>query len=272
MRQIKIWLALITLSLCACGQSPTSGTSSVTNGDLVLGIVPLQNGESKKDQRYRLMVCKKMKSYDAEALADKNICRSALLTKSGEEIDLVGNKLAAEHQDVVRLPVENAAEAKMLEAVPAIAHIVKTNHIMPIAIALGVIGAAAIVGGSYILAKSRYDMIEKVFGVSFAGFGGALSFLAAKQASIAASSKARMERIGDDGERTYPKVIREAAFLSANNEYSKGDTLAMKHNHEVNAYNFNNISALEQQEDLRAILVAIARFYNLQTNEAALSL
>lgn len=116
---LKQFVCLLSLVLCACGQSPVSETAAVTNGDLVLGIVPLEGGASAKDQRYRLLVCKKLPKYSVQALTDKSVCRSALLTQDGEEVDLVGNTLDEAHRNILHLPVKAAAEARVLETVPS---------------------------------------------------------------------------------------------------------------------------------------------------------
>ena len=52
----KLLSSLICLAICACGQSPVAKTAAITNGEHVLGIVPLQAGSTAKDQRYRLLI------------------------------------------------------------------------------------------------------------------------------------------------------------------------------------------------------------------------
>ena len=81
------------LLLLACGNGQVAKTTSVTDGGLVLGIVPLKNGDEGAYQRYRLLLCKQLPEYNAQVFADTNKCRSALHTLGGKEVDLVGKSL-----------------------------------------------------------------------------------------------------------------------------------------------------------------------------------
>ena len=106
------------MCVCACGQSPVAETKAVTNGKLVLGIVPLAGGGSEKTQRYRLLVCKKLDRYAAKDFADKSVCRSALLTKDGGEVDLVGRKSDVAHEKIEHLHSEFASAARFIDTLP----------------------------------------------------------------------------------------------------------------------------------------------------------
>lgn len=88
---LKYIFLIMCLGLLSCGGGSTEDAKelSVTNGGLVLGIVPAGNKEQDEKQRYRLMVCRRMASTASNPFANRDICRSALLTKEGGDVDLV---------------------------------------------------------------------------------------------------------------------------------------------------------------------------------------
>ena len=95
--------------MLACGGGQVAKTTAVTDGGLVLGIVPLKSGDIDAYQRYRLLVCKKLPEYNAQVFADTSKCRSALLTQDGKEVDFLGKSLStAEAADIAHLDAENA--------------------------------------------------------------------------------------------------------------------------------------------------------------------
>ena len=96
MLRLLLWTSC--LAMFACGDGQVAETSSVTDGGLVMGIVPLKNGDEGDYQRYRLLVCKKLSEYNAQVFADTSKCRSALHTQEGEEVDLIGKSLDAENE------------------------------------------------------------------------------------------------------------------------------------------------------------------------------
>ena len=260
---LKQYVWLLGLVLCACGQSPISKTAAVTNGDLVLGIVPLEGGESEKDQRYRLLVCKALPEYSVQALTDKSVCRSALLTQDGEEVDLVGNKLDEAHKDIVHLPVKAAAEERVLETV--LRHSLEEASATATTLVGLFGGGATLIGVVATLDGFPPGIVMAGLGVGLVGlsvYSGIKSYQERK------FRKERMARIGDEGKRTVPKPTEVGLFSS--NIYGHGDTLANKHLHNITSYDIHDMASLEQKEDLRAIVVAMARFYRLRVNEAAL--
>ncbi len=259
---LKQYVWLLGLVLCACGQSPISKTAAVTNGDLVLGIVPLEDGESEKDQRYRLLVCKALPEYSVQALTDKSVCRSALLTQDGEEVDLVGNKLDEAHKDIVHLPVKAAAEARVLEPVVPL----YTDTALAISLLGTVSGMSIVIGVAGML--DGYKLAGGIAVGIGVGLIGLLVYAGIESYQDHKSRKERMARIGDKGKRTVPKSISSGLFSGS--IYGHGDTLANKHFHDITSYDIHDIASLEQKEDLRAVVVAMARSYRLKVNESSL--
>ena len=274
---LKQFVCLVSLVLCACGQNPVSETAAVTNGDLVLGIVPLEGGASAKDQRYRLLVCQKLPQYSVQALTDDSVCRSALLTQDGEEVDLVGDKLDEAHKDVLHLPVKAAAEARVLEAVPlygkyayALNPEIAFSGVFNPGTALVGIGGAFLTTGT-ILMLGKGLMLAGILTTAPGAFiVGTMGYTLIKYYQEHKERKERMVRIGDEGKRINPTpVIISPGGIFAHATYSSGDTLADKYFDDITSYDIHDETSLEQKEDLRAIVVALARFYQLQANEAA---
>lgn len=78
-----------------------------------------------------------------------------------------------------------------------------------------------------------------------------------------------MARIGDEGKRTKPTPTTPGGLFSRAT-FGRGDTITNKHFHDITSTDIHHVTSLEREEDLRAIVVAMARFYQLKANEAAL--
>lgn len=84
----RICSAVLLLSLTACKSVvrnvPISDLYAVSQGNLTLGIVPVENDDSLR--AYRLLVCRKSASYPKWMLEDNNRCRHALIAPDGREV------------------------------------------------------------------------------------------------------------------------------------------------------------------------------------------
>ena len=274
---IKKTVWLLCLLLCACGQSPVAETKSVTNGKLVLGIVPLAGGVSEKNQRYRLLVCKRLAHYTAKDFADHSVCRSALLTKDGVEVDLVGNKLDAAHQDIGSLDIaglesEFAPVARLVEQSPiGENHKRVSRHALPASFFVGLY--SALIGVFFTFVNFTGDMpaLGKT-GIVMIVSGIFVSVVAAVAATVSKNKAAieldkRRKSIGDSAGRNIPAPVAKYVYSL----YSRTDQITNQHWQSIFT-KFNDKTSLEYESDLRAILAAIARFYKLNVNENALAL
>ncbi len=266
----KLLSSLICLAICACGQSPVAKTAAITNGEHVLGIVPLQAGSTAKDQRYRLLVCKKLPEYSAATFADKNVCRSALLSKSGQEVDFIGNKLDAAHKDVTHLESEFASEARELGQSPldeadGVGERVVTNGILgTLLIGTGVLDVALAISTGY---TSEFPIL---FGTASIVFGTGMAIVAVHEWIKLTKRDARRKRSGDDAGRAYPKAIKTGFFT---HQFSPTAIVTHQYWHDVTSVtSFRNVTSLEDDDNLRVILKAMARFYKLKVNADALAL
>lgn len=261
MLRFVVWSSC--LALIACGKGDGAQTSSVTNGKLVLGIVPIKGGESGKDQRYRLLVCKQLPEYSAQVFADTSKCRSALLAQDNKEVDLVGNKLDSAYKDVAHLHAEVASEARVLGASLLYVHGSTTGY----ALLAGVSATIPALGA--LMVSDGYKVVGKSF--IFAGIAlvGGMAYLAIKSYRTNAENK---ERFGDDSKRNYPVPIG-CGGLFCISEYSRADRITHQHWQDIASLDFQNIMfSLEKEDDLRTIVVTLARFYKLKVNEDALQL
>lgn len=82
-----VCLGLVLLLLAACkpvSRPPVSELTAVSDGNLTLGVVPVENAEGV--HAYRLLVCRKSASYPKWMLEDSNRCRHALIDENGSEV------------------------------------------------------------------------------------------------------------------------------------------------------------------------------------------
>ena len=275
----RILSLLICLVMCACGQSPVAKTAAVTNSKHILGIVPLQGGAAAKDQRYRLLVCRKLPTYGAAAFADKNVCRSALLSKGGQEVDFIGNKLDAAHKDVAHLEFEFAPEVRELGQSPI-------GEKRGGSVALGAVQGvlAGTMGVMFINYISTIDGMRNTklpthmslvriatIGVSalLVGFGALVVVGAVRKGGRLTKRNERRKRIGDDAGRAYPKPIK-ASFYALH--FGPTDLITHQHWQDISSVDFHYATNLEYESNLLTILVAMARFYKLEINADALAL
>ena len=231
MLKFVVWSSC--LALVACGKGDVAETSAVTNGKLVLGIVPIKGGESEQDQRYRLLICKKQSEYNEQVFADTNKCRSALLTQHGEEVDFVGDKLDSAPPNIAHLHAKAASEARVIGLAP----IAQRNQ----------------------STRQLYSPLLRVI--------RELSLISYYKDY---NARARRKRSGDDGKRSYPAPV--AIHFWSPNEYSRTDIITSQNWQIILTFDFQNMVSLEKTDDLRTILVAMARFYKLKVNEDALQL
>ena len=89
-------------------------------------------------------------------LADQSLCRSALLTEDGQEVDLVGDKLDAAHKDSIpHLQTEFASEAREFGSSP-LSEKQSKSAVLP-----GAIGLA--LGGVGVLQIKYGDILDDFF-------------------------------------------------------------------------------------------------------------
>ena len=89
-----VGLMAILLLFAACkpvARGPVSELEAVSDGNLTLGMVPVENDEGA--QAYRLLVCRKSASYPQWMLEDSNRCRSALLDQEDNEVVFIHSEL-----------------------------------------------------------------------------------------------------------------------------------------------------------------------------------
>ncbi len=198
------------LLLLACGNGQVAKTTSVTNGSLVLGVVPLNNGDTGDSRRYRLLLCKHLPEYNTQVFADTSKCRSALLTQDGKEVDLIGwlAQPTNAHLDL--------DDAKMTDR----------------SVEIG-LSPLALVGKK--VNNHNHYVLPQPTGMSCRG--------------------------------SSPMQIKCDVA-----EYSRTDLMTSQNWGNIYANNFRNITSLEKRGDVRAILVAMARFFTLKVNESALQL
>jgi len=90
----SVGLMAILLLFVACkpvARGPVSELQAVSDGNLTLGMVPVENDEGA--QAYRLLVCRKSASYPQWMLEDSNRCRSALLDQEDNEVVFIHSEL-----------------------------------------------------------------------------------------------------------------------------------------------------------------------------------
>ena len=90
----SVGLMAILLLFVACkpvARGPVSELQAVSDGNLTLGMVPVENDEGA--QAYRLLVCRKSASYPQWMLEDNNRCRSALLDQEDNEVVFIHSEL-----------------------------------------------------------------------------------------------------------------------------------------------------------------------------------
>ena len=280
---VKSLILLICLAVCACGESPETQTASLTNGELVLGLVPLRGGTSAKDQRYRLLVCQKLPvhTYSAEVFADQSICRSALLTEDGQEVDLVGNKIAAAHKDkVIYMDAPPASEVREFSLSPASegrsrrAGLAIVSGTLATGVGMFAIGLA---NEGKKLGYRSTSGFEKFLQFSVVGAGAACIFLGVlvtyvgiKIAKMNAKRKDRRERIGDEVERHYPKT--RGHYRYRRTIFTQEELVAQQYWRGLGTVDFRKMTDVKYESNLRAIIDAMSKFYRLKTNESALAL
>ena len=276
---LRLLFMFMFLTIYACGdQKPVAETTAVTNGEHVLGIVPLQGEASEQDQRYRLLVCKALPRYSAAMFADASICRSALLTEHGQEVDFVGNKLRDTQTNVIHLEAMSASAARELGQSP-----IAEKHR----------GAAKFYGlGGLVIAfgaaQMKYFPIDfmpnspkytlgnvlahslRIVTIGMIGFG-ALAILGGVSSSINnAKSKDRRERIGDDAGRVYPQS--SGIQRASKSKINPADLLTHQQWRNITSGDFHKATTLAYEDNLRIILANMAKFFKLEVNERALQL
>ena len=250
--------------LCACGQSPVAETASVTNGKLVLGIVPIAGSADVKGQRYRLLVCKQLDSYEEKDFADKEVCRSALLTEDSKEVDLVGKKL--DDAESARLHTKFAPAARVLGRSPLSEISLNSMHGIGTQVSLGTVAKIIVVAAAVDLLA---EIVSVPTSISIALITISVAWLVASRIYVNTSIKYR-ENIGDTAGRNYPIPVGHVGIFSSP-LYSR--TYNITHQRWQDIFSkFSDKIRLEYYSDLRAILVAVARFYKLNINEDALKL
>ena len=267
---IKACVLLACFSLMACDFKNKEQTrnNSVTDGKLVLGLVPIKNGANGDTQRYRLLVCKKQPKYTATMFADKSICRSGLQTNDGREVDFTGTKL--ENPSLVHLDAEKAAEVKKLGFSPTdISNQVRNKHIAKVsAIAMGVITAGVAVATTY-MAKVDADKVIGLVGGAITAGTGILTLYFAKEASADVNTekqvlpKAQSMSCPVSG-GIFPRVCAPV--------YNRADTITSEQWHNINTQDFSHVESLEHSGDIRLILTSMAKTFQLKLNEDSLLL
>ncbi len=276
----KLLYLLICLAMCACGQNPVAKTAAVANSKHVLGIVPLRGGATAEDQRYRLLVCKKLPAYSAAEFADQNVCRSALLTKDGQEVDLVGNKLDGVSKDVTHLESYLAPAAREFGQSPLSekrgSSVASHAMIGGLSVLLGVLYQKHLLSADKVStppASGLDSLIHVTSVVATAGlivFGALIVVGAVNRGIKIAKRNERRERSGDDAGREYPKRTARGRISKA--KLIPTDLIAHQHWRDISLVDFRAVTNLEYESNLRAILVAMARFYKLKVNTDALAL
>ena len=263
MLRIVFWSSCVVLF--ACGREQVAETSAVTNGKLVLGIVPLKGGESEQDQRYRLLVCKMQSEYSEQVFADTSKCRSALLTPNGEEVDLVGDKLDSAPKNIAYLHTKAASETRAVGSYKS-----KNGYAFPL-LSISLLMAAAyfvISDGGFNNGLLNNRLLNNIIYKQplFAGLAltGALAYFVVKSRKF----QNVYNRSGDDAKQNYPENPEEETHP----KYSRPDRVTEQHWEAILSSDFNDMNSLEREDDLRTILVAMARFYKLKVNEDALQL
>ncbi len=140
MRSVFLAASLLLLFV-ACkpvARGPVSGLEAVTDGNLTLGMVPVEDDDGV--QAYRLLVCRKSDSYPKWMLEDTNRCRHALLNETGSEIVFM-------HDDFERgFATKYAGYAQ--------------GYIAPVLV--GVVAAAAVAGaGKWVGGKTKAFSVQE---------------------------------------------------------------------------------------------------------------
>lgn len=245
---------LLLLVICsACGQEPSALTTSVTNGDLVLGVVPVAGGgvSGLQLQRYRLLVCKYRPEYNDGVFVDSSVCRSALLTKAGEEIDIVvGNKY--EGQDGVHLPA--AAEVRRLHRSPLDYYRIHR---------------------AYYARSWTYGMLSIL--IIPAPVTVPLTFINEHKSMEALKGNYQNDEkerraVGDRAPRTIPSPASTTCSIHGCQpaSFHHNDVITDKHWNDFLTSDFNDITSVKDKTDLRDILFSVADFLQLKVNEKAL--
>ena len=274
-----VWV--VCLVICACGHEPVATTSSVTNGDLVLGIVPVKGGELSQGQLYRMLVCKKLPNYNAQIFADQKSCRSALLAKNGGEVDFLGKQLIKHlTQDTPHLfldPTSRASDIRVMDSSPIIPVSTKEQRDKLNTAIVIMIGIPAIGLGTTF---AMFDFLEapplvRVALVALAALGVLVTASAiyrsvtdnATKEGISRKERKRREHFGDDAGRNPATPVK----VWPQPEYSRADIITHRHLSDITSADFfRNMVSLEQEGDLRTILVSLARFFKIRVNEDAL--
>lgn len=266
---IKACVLLACFSLMACDFKNKEQTrnNSVTDGKLVLGLVPIKHGADGDTQRYRLLVCKKVDKYTATMFTDKSVCRSGLQTKDGREVDFTGAKLA--DPSLVHLDAEKAAEVRELGFPP----IELSNQVINKRVAkVGSVLTGAITGATALLAFSAKAQKEMPFVIIFgaiAAGSGLVTLYFAKEALTDVDTK----------DQVLPKIQSRACPVSGGifarvcaPVFNRADTITSEQWNNINAQDFSHVESLEQSGDIRLILVSMAKTFQLKLNEDSLLL
>ena len=243
-------LLYLSMVMLACGQNPNAHTTSVTNGDLALGFVPITSGGAQ--QRNRLLVCKYLPEYNADMFVDSGICRSALLTTDGKEVDLIRSKFSTtfhSSQDGVE-HLAAATEIRLIDKSPLLRSIELRSHEYR--------QIAAVVASLFIITIPI--MIP-------------LYFISRAKAKKARWPSDEAKAIGDTSQRTLPSpAYTGTSYSYYHSAYYHSDKITNTHWNNIFATDFHNMTSLERKGDLRTILVSIANFLHLKVNEDALKL
>ena len=270
MLRFFVWSSCLVLF--ACGDGQVAKTTSVTDGSLVMGIVPLKSGDEGDYQRYRLLLCKKLPAYNAQVFADTSKCRSALYTKEGEEVDLVGKSLDAENGGIAHLDANMADDVREIGLSPfALINNKAQKDIVSLVAWVGGIGAAGAGVLAVAMGSTGYPGLALMVGGSglILGIWSVTSLI--QKAKKAAVEKGN-DRFGHKRVLPQPTGCGGGLFTHCVPEYSRTDTMTSQNWYNIHAKDFRNITSLEKSGDVRSILVAMAKFYKLKVNESALQL
>ena len=199
--------------LCACGQIPVAETASVTNGKLVLGIVPIAGSADVKGQRYRLLICKHLDHYEEKYFADKEVCRSALLTEDSKEVDLVGKRL--DDAEVTRLRTDFAPAARVLGRSPLSEISLNSMYGIGTQASLGTVAALIVVAAAGDLLM---DIVPVPTSISIALLTISVAGIVALCISVNTSInmlKSNRKSIGDTAGRNYPIPVGHVGLFSS---------------------------------------------------------
>ena len=266
----KVCVLLTCFALLACDfvNKEQAKNTSVTDGKLVLGIVPIKNGANGDIQRYRLLVCKRLPKYNAKMFTDKSICRSGLQTKDGREVDLTGTKLA--NPALAHLDVEKAAEVRKLGFSPIDLsnQVANKRHAKVGVVLMGILTVGSI-ALTKVIAGDKLGRLAVLLSGAVAASSGLLTLYFAKEAGADVDTEGRVlprvqSRACSTSGGLFPKYCAPV--------FNRADTITSEQWNNINSQDFSDAESLEHSEDVRLILTAMAKTFQLKINEDSLRL